>query len=362
MNKIALLTVAGCIDGFCRACAADRPGTRPDGGGAERGDAADCAASSPPARRKSRGHPPRRSAVGVHVNGAIPAGLRGPEHGGPGDRANNVGHRGERRMGERLCQDPSRRRQARLHPRIERSPVSAAASGRDVPDRGCASGRLACLQQPVMRRTGCLALVALVSSGAAAQNLVNGHGVPPQIVPLYQERGAPSFTVAPGGSGAGVGGLGGGPVLSGPRQRRTPVSALLRDPQWPRCRRLVMATRHRPRRHRPASTSSRLLASVRSKVISGTSRRRMAARQRTGSGKSRTEPGTRPWRETASANAATQAIRRTKRWWHPISSATLPRRYRIRRGNQRRRWTPTVAICSAPTMAPGSRPSRRHPA
>ena len=65
-----------------------------------------------------------------------------------------------------------------------------------------------------MRRTGCLALVALVSSGAAAQNLVNGHGVPPQIVPLYQERGAPSFTVAPGGSGAGVGGLGGVPALS----------------------------------------------------------------------------------------------------------------------------------------------------
>ena len=76
-----------------------------------------------------------------------------------------------------------------------------------------------------MRRTGCLALVALVSSGAAAQNLVNGHGVPPQIVPLYQERGAPSFTVAPGGSGAGVGGLGGGPVLSDPAAPNAGVSA-----------------------------------------------------------------------------------------------------------------------------------------
>ena len=61
-----------------------------------------------------------------------------------------------------------------------------------------------------MRRTGLVALAALGWSGAAAQSLVNGHGVPPQIVPLYQERGAPSFTVAPSGSGAGLGGLGGG--------------------------------------------------------------------------------------------------------------------------------------------------------
>lgn len=68
----------------------------------------------------------------------------------------------------------------------------------------------------MMRQVGCIALAALVSSGAAAQNLVNGHGVPPQIVPLYQERGAPSFTVAPGGSGAGVGGLGGGLILPDP--------------------------------------------------------------------------------------------------------------------------------------------------
>ena len=74
-----------------------------------------------------------------------------------------------------------------------------------------------------MRRTGLVALAALGWSGAAAQSLVNGHGVPPQIVPLYQERGAPSFTVAPSGSGAGLGGLGGGltapsstPGVSGP--------------------------------------------------------------------------------------------------------------------------------------------------
>ena len=76
-----------------------------------------------------------------------------------------------------------------------------------------------------MRVVGRVALAALASSGAAAQNLVNEHGVPPQIVPLYQERGAPSFTVAPSGSGAGVGGLGGGLTLPNPGGTSANVSA-----------------------------------------------------------------------------------------------------------------------------------------
>jgi Transglycosylase SLT domain len=77
-----------------------------------------------------------------------------------------------------------------------------------------------------MRAASCVALAALVSSGAAAQSLTNGHGVPPQIVPLFQERGAPSFTVAPSGSGgAGLGGLGGGLTLRDPGDSSANVSA-----------------------------------------------------------------------------------------------------------------------------------------
>ena len=77
----------------------------------------------------------------------------------------------------------------------------------------------------MMHRVGFVALAALVSSGASAQNVVNGHGIPPQIVPLYQERGTPSFTVAPSGSGAGVAGLGGGITLPDPGASGPNVSA-----------------------------------------------------------------------------------------------------------------------------------------
>ena len=76
-----------------------------------------------------------------------------------------------------------------------------------------------------MRRTGFVALAALIPSGAVAQSLVNGHGIPPQIVPLFQERGAPSFTPAPEASGAGVGGSGGGITLQDPGASGASISA-----------------------------------------------------------------------------------------------------------------------------------------
>lgn len=74
------------------------------------------------------------------------------------------------------------------------------------------------------RAVGCVALAGLISSGAAAQGLVNGHGVPPQIIPLYQERGAPNFTTAATGAGGGLGGIGAGPVLSEPAAPSAGVS------------------------------------------------------------------------------------------------------------------------------------------
>jgi hypothetical protein len=55
-----------------------------------------------------------------------------------------------------------------------------------------------------VRRIAC-GLALLLSSGAAAQTPLNNEGIPPQIIPRFQERGAPAFTVGASSSSGGAG-------------------------------------------------------------------------------------------------------------------------------------------------------------